>query len=69
MINMKRVKVEFEKIAKEPLTVEEIGGAFYAFGSELACLRLFHGYRYCGDSVKTAYSENQKTWFFRLERH
>ena len=63
-----RSKTEFERHAKEVLSVEEIGGALYAFGSELACLRLLNAYRYCGDAVKTAYSENQNSWFFRLER-
>jgi hypothetical protein len=63
-----RAKNEFERHAKEVLSVEEIGGTLYAFGSELACLRLLNAYRYCGDAVKTAYSENQNSWFFRLER-
>lgn len=62
-----KAKAEFERYAKEPLSVEEIGGAAYAFGSELACLRLLNAYRHCGDAVKAAYSENQKSWFFRLE--
>jgi hypothetical protein len=64
-----KAKVEFERYAKEPLSVEEIGGAAYAFGSELACLRLLNVYRHCGDAVKASFSENQKTWFFRLERN
>jgi hypothetical protein len=63
-----KAKVEFERYSKEPLSVEEIAGTIYAFGSELACLRLLNVYRDCGDAVKAAYSENQKTWFFRLER-
>lgn len=63
-----KAKTEFERYAKETLAVEEIAGAIYAFGSELACLRLLNAYRYCGDAVKAAYSENQKSWFFRLER-
>ena len=63
-----RAKNEFERHAKEVLSVEEIGGTLYAFGSELACLRLLNAYRDCGDAVKTAYSENQNSWFFRLER-
>ena len=63
-----KAKAEFERYAKEPLSVEDIAGTLYAFGSELACLRLLNVYRDCGDAVKAAYSENQKTWFFRLER-
>jgi hypothetical protein len=50
----------------EPIAVEQIGGAVYAFGSELACLRLYH--KYTGASnVRAAYSVNRKTWYFSLE--
>jgi len=63
-----KAKAEFERYAKETLSVEDIAGSLYAFGSELACLRLLNVYRNCGDAVKVAYSENQNTWFFRLER-
>lgn len=63
-----KAKTEFERYAKETLAVEDIAGTIYAFGSELACLRLLSAYRECGDAVKAAYSENQKTWFFRLEQ-
>ena len=62
-----KAKIEFENHAREELTIEEIAGAVYAFGSELACLRLMHKYRYCGDRAHTAYSENIGSWFFRLE--
>jgi hypothetical protein len=67
MMNLKRAKVDLEQIAKETLELDQIGGAVYAFGSELACLRLFHKYRYCGDKAATGFSENLKTWYFRLE--
>lgn len=67
MMNLKRAKVDLERIAKEVLELDQIGGAIYAFGSELACLRLFYQYRYCGDRVATGFSENLKTWYFRLE--
>lgn len=66
-MNLKRAKVDLERIAKEVLELDQIGGAIYAFGSELACLRLFHKYRHCGDRVATGFSENLKTWYFRLE--
>ena len=62
-----KAKTEFEKHAKETLAVEQIADALYAFGSELACLRLAHAYRYCGDRAVANYSEPRKTWFFRLE--
>ena len=66
-MNLNRAKTEFEKHAKETLELKELSGAVYALGSELACLRLFYVYRSCGDRAHSAYSENLKSWFFRLE--
>jgi len=66
-MNLNRAKTEFEKHAKETLELKELGGAMYAFGSELACLRLFHAYRYCGYSAGFGFSENLKSWYFCLE--
>lgn len=66
-MNLNRAKTEFEKYAKETLEVRDIGGSVYAFGSELACLRLFYVYRNCGDRANSGFSDNLKTWYFRLE--
>jgi len=67
-MKISRVEKDWIAIAKESVTVEQIGGAIYAFGSELATLRLFHKYRYTDESrIHANYSENLKTWFFRLE--
>lgn len=67
-MNISRVEKDWIKIAKEIVKVEQIGGAMYAFGSELAVLRLFHKYRHTDESrIHANYSENLKTWFFRLE--
>lgn len=66
-MNLNRTKTEFENHAKEALELKELGGAIYAFGSELACLRLFHKYRNCGDRADSGFSENLKSWYFRLE--
>lgn len=66
-MNLNRAKAEFEKHSKEPLEVENLGGALYAFGSELACLRLFYKYRYCGDRANFGFSQNLNSWFFCLE--
>jgi hypothetical protein len=67
-MNIQRVKNDWLEIAKEEINVEQIGGALYAFGSELAMLRLFHKYRYTDESrIHANFSENMKTWFFRLE--
>jgi len=66
-MNLNRTKTEFEKYAKETLELKELSGAIYALGSELACLRLFYTYRNCGDRAVTGFSENLKSWYFRLE--
>lgn len=66
-MNLNRAKTEFEKYAKETLELKELSGAIYAFGSELACLRLFYVYRNCGDRANSGFSENLKSWYFRLE--
>lgn len=67
-MNIARVEKDWSEIAKEAVKVEQIGGAIYAFGSELAALRLFRKYRYTDESrIHANYSENLKTWFFRLE--
>ena len=66
-MNLNRAKAEFEKHAKETLELKELGGAIYAFGSELACLRLFYKYKNCGDRANSGFSDNLKTWYFRLE--
>ena len=62
-----RVSAEWDKVAGENLAFEEIGGVFYAFGTELATLRLLKFYRDCGDKVKAGYSENTLRHYFRLE--
>ncbi len=65
-MNLKRAKADFEKYAKEELELKELGGAVYAFGSELACLRLFYVYRN-SNRADSGFSENLKSWYFRLE--
>lgn len=59
---LERVKRDLQAIAKENLTVELIGGCIYAFGSELACLRLEHKYNntisYCD------FSKPRNSYFF-----
>jgi hypothetical protein len=62
-----KVKKDWEKIAKEKLDVEEIKGTIYAYGSELATLRLLKKYIKSGDKVKADFSTNLKKFFFRLE--
>lgn len=66
-MSLNRVKIDFERYAKESLELKQLGGAIYAFGSELACLRLLQAYSICEDRAKAGFSENLKTWYFRLE--
>ena len=66
-MNLNRAKADFETHAKETLELKELGGALYAFGSELACLRLFHKYHHSDDRAASGFSENLKSWYFRLE--
>lgn len=61
-----RLKNDWERVAKEKLEIEQVDSTIYAFGSELACLRLYHHYEGNKDT-KAAYSQNLKTWYFRLE--
>ena len=42
--NIEKTAREFKKHAGENVMVEWIGGAYYAFGSELAILRLWRAY-------------------------
>ena len=66
----KRATVEWAKMAQEPISVDEIKGTLYAYGSELACLRLAYEFRRCGDRAKMIKNQNGMDPFcfiFRLE--
>jgi hypothetical protein len=64
---MSRLERDWREYVKdEPITVEQIGGVFYAFGSELACLRLFHKYA-PAPNARAAFSANRGAWYFSLE--
>ena len=59
-----RLKTDWEKLAKEPVEIRYVGGTFYAFGSELAMLRLCYAYRYSDkDKVAFGFSKNMEAWF------
>lgn len=62
-----RIGRDWAKIAGEAVSIEVICGTVYGFCSEMGALRLEHVYRKCGDKAKAEYSENRKSWFFRLE--
>jgi len=65
------VQNTFQEFAKEPISVQEIGGAFYGFGSELAVLRLFAKYqsngKYHNPKATIGYSEPRKSHYFCLD--
>lgn len=56
-------------IAKEKMEVEYIKGLYYAYGSELACLRLFHKYNLSAHNpkVRSGFSSAKQSWYFSLE--
>jgi len=66
--DMQMVKVEtlLSGIAGEPVKVDYIKGTFYGFCSELGALRLEHKYNH-RPHCEALYSENLKSWVFRME--
>lgn len=66
---LKRLGLWWNGIASEQVEIEAIGGAVYAYGSELATLRLFKAYSYLAHTGKIAadYSVNLQTHFFRMD--
>jgi len=65
----KRIKSEWQNIAKEEIDLQVIGGTPYAFCSELAALRLAVKYpkQVFEGTAKAAFSKNRNTWFFVME--
>lgn len=58
---------EWDEIAGEAMRYEfgeSVQCPVYAFGSELAVLRLFHAF-YGAEGIKAAFSKNLKAWYFR----
>lgn len=47
------------------LDIEFVNGAFFAYGSELECLRILSKYHMV-DSAKVYYSDNKETFYFKL---
>lgn len=66
---LKRFKKDIEAVTQEPMEVEFIKGALYAYGSELATLRLLKRYKHCIalGTVGADYSSNKGTHYFYLE--
>jgi len=66
-----RTSRDFSSIAKEEVTVEQIGSGLYGFGSELATLRLFAKYNSNGAihnaKCRVGYSENLGKFYFSID--
>lgn len=59
---------ELKKHAKEDLSVRFFSSAYWAYGSEVAILRLADAYRNAPEGkVSHGYSENLGTYYFKLE--
>lgn len=68
--SLRRTATEWETYAKAPLIVKAIDNAIYAFGSELAILRLFHKFHGAPKAVAQPNIGDMSSageWFFRLE--
>lgn len=62
---------DWRNISGEDVKVERISSAYYGFGSEMACHRLFAKYQsngsYHNPKARIGYSVNRESWFFCLE--
>lgn len=59
---LKRVRDDWKRIAKEPLEIEWMAGTLYGLTTELGALRLAH--KFAGGRAE--YSKSLKTWVFAL---
>ncbi len=60
---LKRTQRDYSAIAGEPVTVEQTGSTVYAFGSELATLRLFRSM----PNKRQGYSKNLEKFYFSVD--
>ena len=63
---LNRIKSDFENYAGETIEIKNISNALYAFGSELATLRILKKYQHA-QNVTQGYSEPYKTHYFCLD--
>lgn len=62
---LNRHKKEWSILAGEPVEINIYENDIYAFGSELACLRLYYKFRNCEvDKIKVAFNKSIGSWFF-----
>ena len=56
---------EWSILAGEPVEIRIYENDIYAFGSELACLRLYYKFRNCEvDKIRVAFNKSIGSWFF-----
>lgn len=60
-----RATKEWSRLAGEDVHVEEIGGVLYAFGSELACLRLWYKMGHGKAAPSKALVKERGPWYWR----
>lgn len=58
-LQLNRLGQDYTATAKEPINIEIIRGALYAFGSELACLRL-----HLKNPARVGYNDHLESWFY-----
>ena len=64
---LNRHKKEWSILAGEPVEIKIYENDIYAFGSELACLRLYYTFRHCEvDKIKVEFSKTYNCWFFAM---
>ena len=62
---LKRHIKDWSDIAGETIEIKIYENDIYAFGSELACLRLYYKFRNCEvDKIKVAFNKSIGSWFF-----
>lgn len=65
---LQRITNQWSTVAGETITLEVMEEDIFAFGSELACLRLEHHFKRGICETDAAYSVNLKTWYFLLKK-
>lgn len=62
---LERHKKEWSILAGEPVEIKIYENDIYAFGSELACLKLYYKFRNCEvDKIKVIFNKQLGSWFF-----
>lgn len=65
---LQRIADQWAKTAGENISIEVMEEDIYAFGSELACLRLEHHFKKGICETDVVYSVNRQTWYFMLRK-